>query len=56
MLSEVKKKQAKRKPNKAKGGSKVMDYGNDPFFVKKAAESKTFLEKHGFPKELLLKK
>ena len=32
---------------------KVKDYGNDPFFVKKAKESKTFLEKHGFPKELL---
>ena len=35
---------------------KVKDYGNDPFFVKKAADSKIFLEKHGFPKELLLKK
>ena len=33
--------------------NKVKDYGNDPFFVKKAKESKTFLEKHGFPKELL---
>jgi hypothetical protein len=35
---------------------KVRDYGNDPFFVKKAEESKKFLEKHGFPKELLEKK
>jgi hypothetical protein len=41
---------------KQKGGSKpivnpkVKDYGNDPFFVKKANESKQFLEKHGFPK------
>lgn len=30
--------------------SKVRDYGNDPFFVKKANESKQFLEKHGLPK------
>jgi hypothetical protein len=30
----------------------VKDYGNDPFFVKKAKESKVFLEKNGFPKEL----
>jgi hypothetical protein len=30
--------------------SKVKDYGNDPFFVKKANDSKSFLEKHGFPK------
>jgi len=29
---------------------KVKDYGNDPFFVEKANESKKFLEKHGFPK------
>lgn len=36
--------------------SKMMDYGNDPFFVKKANDSKKFLDKHGFPKELLLKK
>jgi hypothetical protein len=30
---------------------KVKDYGNDPFFVKKAKDSKVFLEEHGFPKE-----
>ena len=34
----------------------VNDYGNDPLVVKKAKESKKFLEKHGFPKELLEKK
>ncbi|HMI65862.1 MAG TPA: hypothetical protein VK517_07510 [Cyclobacteriaceae bacterium] len=33
---------------------KVKDYGNDPYFVKKAKESKAFLEKHGFPKQLAL--
>ena len=56
MLSGVKKKQVKKKAAKVKGGSKVMDYGNDPFFVKKTEESKAFLKKHGFPKELLFKK
>ncbi len=34
----------------------VRDYGNDPFFVKKANKSKDFLEKHGFPKELMDKR
>lgn len=34
----------------------VRDYGNDPFFVKKANKSKVFLEKHGFPKEILDKR
>ena len=33
--------------------SEIKDYGNDPFFIKKANESKIFLEKHGFPKELM---
>ena len=56
MLSELKKKQIKQKPARAKNSSKTMDYGNDPFFVKKAEESKAFLDKHGFPKDLLLKK
>jgi len=35
---------------------KVKDYGNDPFFVEKTKQSKKFLEKHGFPEELILKK
>lgn len=56
MLSSVKKKQIKRKTSKDKRTKKVKDYGNDPFFVKKAEDSKTFLEKHGFPKELLTRK
>lgn len=34
----------------------VRDYGNDPYFVRKANNSKAFLEKHGFPKELIDKK
>lgn len=31
----------------------VRDYGNDPFILKKARESKEFLEKHGFPEEVI---
>jgi hypothetical protein len=31
----------------------VRDYGNDPFFVKKADESQKFLEEHGFPEDYL---
>jgi hypothetical protein len=33
--------------------NEVRDYGNDPFFVKKADDSKRFLEEHGFPEDLL---
>jgi hypothetical protein len=46
----------KKPRRKSKTPQKVRDYGNDPFFVKKAKESKDFLERHGFPKELQLKK
>jgi hypothetical protein len=56
MLSELKKKQIKKKVVKSKGGRKIQDFSNDPFFVKKDEESKAFLEKHGFPKDLLTKK
>lgn len=56
MVPEFNKRQIKRKPSKGKRTNKVKDYGNDPFFVKKAEESRAFLEKHGFPKELLPKK
>lgn len=54
MLSEFQK--ATQEKSKVKVSNKVKDYGNDPFFVKKARESKEFLQKHGFPKELLIKK
>jgi hypothetical protein len=56
MLSELKKKQVKKKVAKSKSGRKIKDFSNDPFFVKKAEESQAFLEKHGFPKDLLTKK
>jgi hypothetical protein len=36
--------------SKAVVSSTVRDYGNEPFFVKKANDSKQFLEKHGLPK------
>jgi hypothetical protein len=49
-------KQTNKQPAKTIVSNKVKDYGNDPFFVKKAEESKVFLEKHGFPKELLNKR
>jgi len=55
MLSESKKKYQKPKIN-AIISSDVKDYGNDPFFIKKANESKAFLEKHGFPEELMRKR
>jgi hypothetical protein len=56
MLSDDNKKPGKLKTSKIKRAKKVRDYGNDPFFIKKAEESKAFLEKHGFPKDLLTKK
>lgn len=34
----------------------VRDWGNDPYFVKKADASQEFLEKHGFPKDIFKKK
>ena len=49
------KKSSKEKP-KARISHKVKDYGNDPFILKKVKESKEFLEKHGFPEELVPKK
>lgn len=50
------KKQTFEKPSNVKVSDKVKNYGNDPYFVKKANESKAFLEEHGFPKELLGKR
>jgi hypothetical protein len=55
MHSDEKNKDVKKIGN-AIISDKVKDYGNDPFFIKKAQESKEFLEKHGFPKELLEKR
>ena len=46
------KKSASNKNKKTTGQPKVKSYGNEPFFVKKANESKKFLEKHGMPDAL----
>jgi hypothetical protein len=54
MANETKK--ITRTKSVATVSDKVKDYGNDPFFIKKAKESKAFLERHGFPKELLVKR
>jgi hypothetical protein len=52
MAMETKiKKVIKVKPN-GLANLKVVDYGNDPFIIKKVKESKALLEKNGFPKEL----
>ena len=53
MLQESQKKQ--KKP-KIKISSKVKDHSSDPFIVKKNEESIAFLEKHGFPKEVMNRK
>jgi hypothetical protein len=52
----VQDKKIRKKAAKLKGSPKVKDYGNDPFFVKKAEESKTFLGSNGFPAGLVNKK
>lgn len=44
------KKDSQKGSSKAVVKSTVRDYGNEPFFVKKANESKQFLQKNGFPK------
>jgi hypothetical protein len=51
--SKNKKTKTKKKGAKFTISKDVPDYGNDPFFIKKAQESKEFLEKNGFPEELL---
>lgn len=46
------KKHHQEKNTKAVVSSTVRDYGNDPFVVKKAIQSKMTLEKYGFPEAL----
>ena len=54
MPSVNKKAVVKKQPTKEK--VEVRDFSKDPVFVKKAELSKAFLDKHGFPEELLKKK
>lgn len=57
MLTENKtKKHGSKKTFRVLVSKQVKDYGNEPFFIKKATESKEFLEKHPIPKQLLLKR
>jgi len=56
-MSQTKKKKRKA-PKKYLGklDRSVGDYGNHPFFVKKAEEAKAFLDRVGLPKNLQGKK
>lgn len=56
MAIQTKIKRSNRAKSKIANTKKPRDYGDDPFFVKKAKDSKAFLEKNGFPKEILEKK
>ena len=50
MITGMKDKNVKvSKPRKATVSKSVKDYGNDPFFIRKANDSQKFLEKNGFP-------
>lgn len=43
-------------PAKATVSSKVKDYGDDPYFIKKADESQEVIRRIGWPEELLILK
>lgn len=47
---------SKTSKNTVQIDNNVKDYGNHPYFVKKATKSKSFLDKQGFPKDLLQKR
>ena len=53
MKTEIKNRKPVNKSSKVVISNKVRDYGNDPYVIKKGKASKKFLEKHGFPEELL---
>ena len=55
MSTSAKKKILKKSAPRKRNIRRVKDYSNDPYFVKKDEESKAFLEKNGFPAELLAK-
>ncbi len=48
-VTALKKSKKPSTKKKAVSGSKIKDYGKDPFFVKKAKDAKAFLRKHGLP-------
>lgn len=47
---------AKTSKIKLQVDNNVKDYGNQPFFIGKANQSKAFLDQYGFPKDLMKKK
>ncbi len=49
-------KQTIKKTNKVTIDKSLKSFENDPFVIKKNKDSKSFLEKHGFPVELLQKR
>ncbi len=55
-MEAAEKKQAIKNQSKTIVSDKVKDYSNEPFFVEKGKASKAFLDKHGFPKELVEKR
>ncbi|HEY4061369.1 MAG TPA: hypothetical protein VGM30_05690 [Puia sp.] len=56
MSSELKKNEDKKKQSTIIPSKTVGDYREDPAFKKMADESKIFLDRVGFPEELLKKK
>ena len=56
MKTEIKKRRPVNKSAKVVISNDVRSYCNDPYVIKKGEESKKFLEKHGFPAELLKKR
>ncbi len=49
-------KQAAKKITKANINKDIKSYENDPIVIRKNKESKAFLEKNGFPEELVPKR
>ena len=56
MSFNFKKKQEKKATAKAVVSNDVKDYSNDPFFVKKAEDSKKVIEKYGLPGHFVTRK
>ena len=55
-MEPASKKKVIKKSSKRVVSVNVKDYSNDPFVIKKGKAPVVFLNKHGFPKELLEKK
>ncbi len=55
-METASKKTITKKYSKGIISEKVKDYSHDPFVIKKGKTSEAFLNKHGFPKELLDKR